>query len=408
MPLDAVVLPRGAAVRQVRAASWAVASIDEKRRTVELAYSSEVPVERWWGIEILDHSPGAMVDDWIAGGTAPVLCDHDPRDIVGVVEAVTLGADRKARAVVRMGTSARAEEVFRDVVDRIRLNVSVGYELLEVIPEREEPGKPTVYRAVKWRPLEVSFVSIPADMTVGVGRGATLPESIPKPSSESRSMTINPTAGAVAPDPRHAEILALADLANNRQAGVDAILRGQDVEAFRRDLLASRSQSAPLAVPAQGAHDEAFARELARVSLGDVIRAGMGLRDAGAGRALEMSAELQRRSCRKAQGVMWDMGAHRAAQESRVFTTTNPGGGPGSNTIATELRTDAFIERLYPQVRVFELGATKLIGLVGNVDIPRLSASVSTGWVAENAALTPADPQTDKVSMTPKHCGALV
>ena len=107
MPLDAVVLPRGAAVRQVRAASWAVASIDEKRRTVELAYSSEVPVERWWGIEILDHSPGAMVDDWIAGGTAPVLCDHDPRDIVGVVEAVTLGADRKARAVVRIRAIAR-------------------------------------------------------------------------------------------------------------------------------------------------------------------------------------------------------------------------------------------------------------------------------------------------------------
>ena len=50
----------------------------------------------------------------------PLLCDHDTRDQIGVIESVQIGADRVARAVVRFGKSARAEEVFRDVVDGIR------------------------------------------------------------------------------------------------------------------------------------------------------------------------------------------------------------------------------------------------------------------------------------------------
>jgi HK97 family phage major capsid protein len=66
-----------------------------------------------------------------------------------------------------------------------------------------------------------------------------------------------------------------------------------------------------------------------------------------------------------------------------------------------------FIDRLRDAMVVRRLGARVLDGLTGNVDIPRLKASTTTAWVAENTALTASDPQFDKVSLTPKHCGVM-
>jgi len=35
-------------------------AINNETRTVDLAFSSEEPVERWFGSEILDHNPQAI------------------------------------------------------------------------------------------------------------------------------------------------------------------------------------------------------------------------------------------------------------------------------------------------------------------------------------------------------------
>jgi HK97 family phage major capsid protein len=96
-----------------------------------------------------------------------------------------------------------------------------------------------------------------------------------------------------------------------------------------------------------------------------------------------------------------------AVFEKRVVTTGLPAGGPGANVIATDWRGDMFIDRLRTAMAVRRLGATVLDNLVGNVDIPRLKASATSAWIAENTALTASDPQFDKVSLTPKHCGVM-
>jgi HK97 family phage prohead protease len=143
--------------------------IDRERRTVALSFSSEEPVERWYGMEILDHSEGA-VDLSRLKKIGALLINHDPRDQVGVIEDVYLDqADRKGRAIVRFGRSAKAEEVFQDVLDGIRKNVSVGYLVKEMKFEKHENGK-DYYRVTRWVPIEISLVSIPADATVGIGR----------------------------------------------------------------------------------------------------------------------------------------------------------------------------------------------------------------------------------------------
>jgi len=74
--------------------------IDEASRTVDLAFSSEVAVERWFGDEILDHSTGAMRMNRLSDKAA-VLMDHNARDQVGVVESARIDGDRVGRASVR-------------------------------------------------------------------------------------------------------------------------------------------------------------------------------------------------------------------------------------------------------------------------------------------------------------------
>lgn len=145
-----------------------VSGFDVEKRTVELAFSSEIEAERWFGIEILDHAPSSVRLQRLRDGGA-VLVDHDWSDQVGVVESVTIGADRRGRAVVRFGKSARANEIFQDVVDGIRKHVSVGYRVLGAKLEETRDNE-DVYRVTDWEPFEISFVAVPLDHSVGVGR----------------------------------------------------------------------------------------------------------------------------------------------------------------------------------------------------------------------------------------------
>ena len=136
-------------------------------RRIEVAFSSEEPVERHFGQEVLDHAPesirlGRLTD------TGALLVNHDPNDLVGKVEEINLGSDRIGRATVRFGNSSRAQEVYQDVQDGIRTGVSVGYQIHKL--EEEKDDDVSIFRATDWEPMEISLVSIPADSSVGVGR----------------------------------------------------------------------------------------------------------------------------------------------------------------------------------------------------------------------------------------------
>lgn len=142
-------------------------SLDDRR--VELSFSSEEPVLRSYGYEVLDHSPGAADLSRLAAA-APLLADHDAASQIGVVERAWIDqAARKGRAVVRFSSSARASEFLVDVRDGIRQNVSFGYTTSEAVQAGTRDGEP-IFRITRWQPFEISIVSVPADVTVGVGR----------------------------------------------------------------------------------------------------------------------------------------------------------------------------------------------------------------------------------------------
>lgn len=159
--------------------------------------------------------------------------------------------------------------------------------------------------------------------------------------------------------------------------------------------------------PITGNGDHHLERELRGYSLRRAIAGAAGL-SVDWGRERELSSEIVKRSGRSFEGIGVPMSLFtHAPYEARVFTTAAPAGGPGSNIISTDYRGDQFIDILRPNSAVYRMGATMLTGLVGNVAIPRLKVSSTFGWVAENAALSAADPEVEQVSLAPKHGGCI-
>lgn len=153
--------------------------VDVEARTVELSFSSETPVERWWGREILSHDAGCADLDRINSG-GNLLWGHNPDDVLGVNERAWIGADRRGHALLRFGRDARGEWAMQQVADGIIRNVSFMYTADDYVCEVEDPDRYSsedTYTARRWCVYEISLLSIPADYSVGVGRSAEPPQS---------------------------------------------------------------------------------------------------------------------------------------------------------------------------------------------------------------------------------------
>lgn len=239
-----------------------VRAADEDARTLELAFSSESPVERYWGFEILDHSAGAVRLGRLTDGAA-LLLQHDGDRQVGVIESARIDKDRRGRATVRFSRSALGEEIYRDVVDGIRRLVSVGYRIHEVRLDSSSDGV-DIYRVTDWEPLEVSIVSVPADASVGVGRSinskseSIMPDQAHETPAEERDELREPQTETQT-RARPSEVpAATADQVEMRRIGAhfglrdmaeDHIMIGTDLAEFRtlvKAAMAERIQPVPV------------------------------------------------------------------------------------------------------------------------------------------------------------------
>lgn len=170
--------------------------VDAESRLVRLSFSSEEPVTRQsffsdaW-VEVLGHADGE-VDLERLNSSAPVLYNHDRSEganRIGVVERAWLENGR-GYAEIRLSRRAEVEGLWQDVRDGILRNVSVAYRINERKLIEEHKDKPDVYRVVRWTPMEISLVDIPADPTVGVGRKleAEILQPQPQPTQKENPM----------------------------------------------------------------------------------------------------------------------------------------------------------------------------------------------------------------------------
>ena len=391
-------------------------SASEESRTIEISFSSETPVLRYFGYEILDHNPESIRLGRLNDG-GPLLVDHDTGVQVGVVEKAFIGDGRKGRALVRFGSSARAMEESQDVRDGIRRNVSVSYRIHKAVLEKTDKGVET-YRVTDWEPLEISLVSVPADTTVGVGRSDQSIESTPQTEQEIKmppeedkkketrqepSVNIEDIRARSTEDARKGElarikeIQAIADqfghLSYAKEMARQALTDGVTVDQFRATLLhkmAGEKPTSQIGITSKESKRYSLVRALNAMASGDWR---------GAEFERECSEAVALKLKRSPGGIFVP---HEI--QSRDLQAGTP--SAGGDLVGTNLQAGSFIEMLRNRMRVRELGATILSNLVGDIAIPRQTGGATAYWVGESTDPTESEPVVGQIKMAPKTIGA--
>ena len=381
-----------------------VRGVNERARTARIAISSEMAVERSFGKEILVHDSRSINMDFLASGRAPLLLDHDPERQIGVINSVSLDADRVLRAEVRFSKSALAQEVFQDMLDGIRSNVSIGYR----VGRMEKSTVSGEYLVKQWTPMEASIVSIPADPSVGVGRSASAaakPSIQPIKTKESKmdnevNMDALRAEAADAAAKNASAIIELAARHNKRDLGDAALRSGKSIEQFRGELLDVIGSDKPL----ENENIGLTKKEIRQFSVVRAIAAlanpsDRRLREAAAFE-FEVSEAAAARYGRGAQGVM--LPTDILGVWKRDLNTADD-----NEIVATNLLANEFIDVLRNQSSVMQAGARMLPGLQGNVAIPKKATASAAGWIStEGGAAAESEATFGTVSLTPKNIGA--
>ncbi len=390
-------------------------AVDEEARTVEIAFSSEEPYERYFGDEVLDHGPQSVRLDRLKGGAA-VLVNHDSGDQVGVVESARVDGDKRGRAVIRFSKSARGQEIMQDVKDGIRTLVSVGYRVHKYeVTERK--GQSDLVRVTDWEPYEVSIVAIPADASVGVGRSITPPDEIKEIPMESKTEVVTPVAPAFDAD---AERNKIRTEESKRRSAIDALSEKYDLAELGRQAVSEDWSVATFneralekvgernnAARARSKHDgevDLSTKDAGKFSLLRLMGALANPNDRSAQDKarfeLEVSAEAVRGfgsdfACRGSFVPESLLGGRR---DLTAGTATD-----GAELVATNLLAASFIDVLRNTMVTAKAGITMLPGLIGDVAIPRQTSGAASTWIsAENTDATEGEAQFDQVTLSPK------
>lgn len=394
-------------------AALPASQIDESTRTIQFPFSSEQPVERWFGAEVLSHAPGAA-DLSRLNDSAPFLFNHNSDDVIGVVESAEIGSDRRGYCTVRFAKTPRGDEIMGMVTDGILRNVSFAYQVENYMPSPDSDGDGDAYTAMNWCPYEVSLAPVPADQSVGIGRaqpklikGKKMSNiELEESENQTRSQRRNSRAGAEAERERIMEITAMGKRFNQERLANQFIESGATVQDFQSETLAQMARTPQRAI-AGSADLDLSSGEIRSFSMVRAIQAIVKNDWSDAGFERECSRTVARKLGKETQGFfipadVLTRGQWGSRAPYQVGTPTQ-----GGNLVQTQLLASNFIDALRNTAQVIQAGATILPGLVGKVDVPRRSTTTNSYWVAESGAVTEAEATFDKVSLSPKTVGAL-
>ncbi len=418
-------------------------NLDTEKRTADLAFSSETTeVIRFFGREILDHED-ASVDLSRLNNGAPLLVDHVAAQQVGVVVSAEIGRDRKGRALVRFARDDEGQKEFDRVRDGIRTKVSTGYMVREM-EEIESPDDIPTFKVRKWEPYEISTVAIPADDSIGIGRGSEdeyeitvirkfnktsdvdMTEKTDAPGKEGEQSTTTvqkfvlerekaepgPSAEEIRADTKKAEkdrskeILALGGKYEMRKDAQDFVDQDKTVAEFQRHVLENFDVT------------KIKAKEITSESLGltnkeaDSYSLGRAIRNIINGKPGGIEFEVSN-AMAKEKGKDMEYGPNRtaitvphdqfwpeyAAKKSERDLSV------GSDTQVIQTSLGDLIDILRARLVVVQAGARVLPGLRDNIDIPRQNAAASAGWVAESTAVAESEGTFQTLSLRPNSVG---
>lgn len=433
--------------RTFREAEFAVETRDAgDGKTVTVVHatvSSEAPYHRYamwdeadecWreGYEVLGHGEGEIDNSRMKDGL--IIQDTHHGDQIGIIRKPEV-KDGKIGGVIEFSCSDRAQVIAKDAAAGIRRNMSVGY----VVNKTKKVGKAEdglpIFRVTNWTPYEASFVNVPADAGVGVGRSAQ--NELNDTKDKGRTKMATPTNAYTAEQKTKIREMASAAHVSGEEVA-DILTSERSFEEIREELLNRREKylaelAKKPAKPAEESRaviDEGDQKKIRQKYdfvkvlryYAEVAESKYSSIDIGFER--EISAELAKQTGRAVQGILLpDFVGNRAAANANdggltlgtpaYNTDTSAGGitgigGAGKNVIETLLLSGQFIDALVATLVLREqLGADVLTGLVGNIAIPK-GGSISGGWVAEGSNVAKKNPTFGQIEATPHTYGAYV
>ena len=384
--------------------------VEKEDRTIEFPFASEEPVERYFGMEVLEMSEKAMDLSRLNDG-APLLYQHDADRIVGVVQRAYI-KDKRGYAEVKLANNELGREMQDLIKDGIIRNVSFGYKINEM--EEDKSTTPMTYRATSFQPFELSLVTVPADQSVGIGRSFDSVETVSTASAvptttpisimeeQTPDLELLRAEASEAKAKEAAEMLALGKRTHNIDLAQEFVINSRGIDELRSALIEQMGSNAKpvdttageIGLTQKEARSFSFLRAINYLSNpGD--RAA---RDA-AGFEIEASEAAAAKLGRQSRGITVPSDIMRRDLTAGTATA-------GGNLVETELDAANFIDLLRNASALTEAGASVLTGLSGNVNIPRQSGAATAYWVAESGSPTESQQTIDQVALTPKTCGA--
>lgn len=383
--------------------------------TVTVTLSTDAPLDRGDYVEVLDHS-SAAIDLSRAEGGLPLIEGHDLGRLP-IARIVNLRTDgHRLRGQVKFGTSQRAADLKADVAAGIVTGVSIGYEILD----HKTDGN--VITATRWKPYEASAVAVPADQAAGFYRsrnsGAThMPDE--NTGGEAADLSRSQRRAANRNDDANQErITAIRSicrtyeryLGDDGKAFADRLIETGGSPETLTDFVMTRMHNSsaqnPVIMPMGRGDHGIDSNDLRKYSLLRAIRAaafGKEKRSLYEEAAFEMevSRTIADKAGLQARGFM-------VPRELFVRDLSVGGATAGQTLVGVDHRPDQFIPTLDVMPQVEAMGAMKLTGLVGNIDIPRMTAGSAPQWLsAENGTYTETEPTLGTFVMSPKDVAGL-
>ena len=163
--VDTALIDNAIAERKLFLTPIEVRAMDDDKesedRTIDVVFSAGAEYRQWWGREKLTVSKRAVKMERLNKRIAPVLHNHDRDQTIGIVESARIDGEQ-AIATLRFSKNARADEIYQDVVDGIRRQISCGYRIMKYEIDETNERDP-LYTVTEWEPFEVSVVAYAAD-----------------------------------------------------------------------------------------------------------------------------------------------------------------------------------------------------------------------------------------------------
>lgn len=385
----------------------------------EIAFSSEQPYQRrFWDEqnqemvvldEILVHTPEA-VDLSRLNNNAPLLFNHIFDNHIGVVCNARIDADNVGRATVRFSKHGTlANDIRNKVIEGTMEKISVGYDIKEYHIDYTK-GQLIV---TKWAPFEISFVTVPADDSVGLNRSLntiTVNLEAKRDMTKEQIEEIKEEQEAAPVEEEKTE--EVAERSEEDEEEIRAIARELNIddEELKRALAikdmtpeAFRTKALNNLVNAQRNNEQQIkdSKMEKTFDLNNVIRslvdgAALGANEAEYS-AMAAGAAMQRGRAARGGSVFVPAAAMRAA---------SAGNTKADLTAITDekLMTESYIEMLMPESVLGRLGVTVYSGLNSPTAIPKMTKSSvdAFGFVDENGAAPESKAEFANVKLSPK------